>query len=496
MTEQSLIGCESVADECDAAREKGRSGFAGVMQLLITKPGKENGVPRCDSEQLTPDRQKEVVSRRAELAQIRVAQHLRGAEADNLDALVEVCDAAQNGERKWNDGLMQFVPGFAAGPAQSQVLKAGREESVVDKFDAAALESQAGHLLMSIGTPNTLDDASSRSLSSPDLSIKDGDIVGVEETVGRRSGAHDANAAPVDAHLGVADLEPHLAAADAFLMRVGAESFVTGRESAKFVADEDPVLASAGIPAWLMGVTQGEAAVPGDNALAKILTAHSQWPESTTIDGGGETLGVVGQVIRSDPRLGVETPTEPGVHDEPTLSLGFQQAISNQATGVENVGAGHEPVRVPVLGHTLAEKVISQVVRAASIRVFGNSGEVVLRLDPPHLGAVRMNVAFVDGKMTASIEVGSMAARGALESNVSTLQQNLNAAGVRVDAINVSLDANLARSWGGHTSHNYEQTSFRPRESQVAMRGPTAVEDSQPLTVRADFSRHRFNYLA
>jgi flagellar hook-length control protein FliK len=81
---------------------------------------------------------------------------------------------------------------------------------------------------------------------------------------------------------------------------------------------------------------------------------------------------------------------------------------------------------------------------------------MTMRLDPPHLGTIQMNVAVNHGMVTATIETSTESARQMLQSDMTTLKQALSDAGINVDAINVSVSTDLNQGWrpptGGQTT--------------------------------------------
>lgn len=84
-------------------------------------------------------------------------------------------------------------------------------------------------------------------------------------------------------------------------------------------------------------------------------------------------------------------------------------------------------------------KVIHQIVKSAKVNVTELGGNMTLRLDPPHLGSVNMNVSVAEGVVTASIETTTESARQVLQADLATLKEALASSGVHVDSINVTV---------------------------------------------------------
>jgi len=100
------------------------------------------------------------------------------------------------------------------------------------------------------------------------------------------------------------------------------------------------------------------------------------------------------------------------------------------------------------LEQTVSAKVINQIVKAAKVHITEGRSDITLRLDPPHLGTVQMNVSVVEGTVTATLQTSTEAARQVLQSDLVTLRQNLADAGINVDKIEVSVNSNPDHSQG------------------------------------------------
>ncbi len=66
-----------------------------------------------------------------------------------------------------------------------------------------------------------------------------------------------------------------------------------------------------------------------------------------------------------------------------------------------------------------------------------HGGSIQLRLDPPEMGALSVNINIKDGVVTASFETSNSDATRMLSHTLSDLKSGLEAAGVTVDKIHV-----------------------------------------------------------
>ncbi len=136
---------------------------------------------------------------------------------------------------------------------------------------------------------------------------------------------------------------------------------------------------------------------------------------------------------------------------------GIQPSIERSVEGAIRSEGFNAPERV------IEQKVIHQFVQAAKIQMTDGGANMTLRLDPPHLGVIHMNVSAQQGSVVASIQTSTEAARHALQSDLTSLRQSLADAGIAVDSINVSLantpdqpgaqHANAHGDRRGHASH-------------------------------------------
>jgi flagellar hook-length control protein FliK len=92
-----------------------------------------------------------------------------------------------------------------------------------------------------------------------------------------------------------------------------------------------------------------------------------------------------------------------------------------------------------------AARLIQRVARAFAATGDG-TGEVRIRLSPPELGALRLDVRVQDGAMIARLETETAAARTTLIENLPALRERLAEQGVRIERFDVEL---MQRHGGG-----------------------------------------------
>jgi flagellar hook-length control protein FliK len=138
----------------------------------------------------------------------------------------------------------------------------------------------------------------------------------------------------------------------------------------------------------------------------------------------------------------------------------------------------------PVEG--LHAQVIDQVVREVSLhRIDEPNGagrsDIVVRLDPPNLGSLRLQVTqettdHVAAAMTTHIQASSSQVRGLLEAHLPLLIDSLARAGVRMDSVSVSTGA----SFNAFAGNAQQQPNAQPNANHTRQQ---LVPSSQPIGI-------------
>jgi len=142
-----------------------------------------------------------------------------------------------------------------------------------------------------------------------------------------------------------------------------------------------------------------------------------------------------------------------------------------------------------------AEKpVTTQIIEKASFRSMGNHKEIFVKLDPPSLGTVRMNVSTTGDSVRATIVAETQAAKQAIESNLAHLKDSMGSQGMKVDSFTVLVGGNQENN----SAHQRQSglNPFRPFadaiqggkeavEETVAFHRPLFLNDSQTISLFA-----------
>jgi flagellar hook-length control protein FliK len=139
-------------------------------------------------------------------------------------------------------------------------------------------------------------------------------------------------------------------------------------------------------------------------------------------------------------------------------------------------------------------RLIQRVARAIEAAP-QNGGILRLRLSPPELGAVRLEVAVRRGKMTARIETESAQTRNVLLDQLPQLRERLEGQGIRIDRFEVEVgpqDHGDSSSQSSHTEDPYRSSSPRENRPKTVASETTATA---PTESRWSISATRVNVI-
>ncbi len=153
-------------------------------------------------------------------------------------------------------------------------------------------------------------------------------------------------------------------------------------------------------------------------------------------------------------------------------------------------GTAKQPVAASTPVEIDPAKFLSRVTKAfATARERG--GPVQLRLNPPELGALKIEVQVQDGSMTARLEAETSAARAAILENLPQLRERLAEQGIRIDRFDVELlpdqsQQNLANHQGNSTPEQNSTDAGRIATRIKNDVNPGSIDSSAPSVVAND----------
>jgi flagellar hook-length control protein FliK len=107
-------------------------------------------------------------------------------------------------------------------------------------------------------------------------------------------------------------------------------------------------------------------------------------------------------------------------------------------------------------------------------------GEVRLRLSPPELGSLRLQVSVQDGVMVARMETETEAARTSLTNNLPALRERLAEQGIRVERFDIDLMQRPTTGTPDRPSDPQQQPEPQPFRSLRTNQAKSDIPVSMP----------------
>lgn len=103
-------------------------------------------------------------------------------------------------------------------------------------------------------------------------------------------------------------------------------------------------------------------------------------------------------------------------------------------------------------------QIMEQIVQQMKVTISAETTSMEMQLNPENLGKVYVNISSEEGVVNAQFHATNEVVKEALETQIATLRENLNQAGVKVDAIEVTIASH-------EFERNLEQQSQNPEEA-------------------------------
>ena len=128
-------------------------------------------------------------------------------------------------------------------------------------------------------------------------------------------------------------------------------------------------------------------------------------------------------------------------------------------------------------------RLVQRVARAVQTAT-ERGGELKLRLSPPELGSLRLQVRLAEGVLSARIETDNPTAKQVLIDNLPALRDRLAEQNIRVE----KFDVDLSNSGGGGTSQTPQQ-QWNDEGNRSARTGPERTGGSSGIAADDDAVR-------
>ena len=159
-------------------------------------------------------------------------------------------------------------------------------------------------------------------------------------------------------------------------------------------------------------------------------------------------------------------------------AAGFQQILGN-AQNTDNAGAINEPQQAQQTNRTY--NVPQQIVEQAKLLQNGQNSEMIIKLNPEHLGELSLKVSVNgNGGVTATFHTDNAQVRAILETSMIQLKQQLNEQGIKVDSVEVQTGLPDGQLPDGQAQQGFSQQSQgqQVRSQQIDLRDFEETSDA------------------
>ena len=177
--------------------------------------------------------------------------------------------------------------------------------------------------------------------------------------------------------------------------------------------------------------------------MQTTLTDDMAEGTSTLLQSLEEPTQTLGQTVTTktesnEKQSGQETGNQQNAQDGFTFSEQITQQLKDAVT---------KAVKTETLSYSqMTDSIMEQIKDSIKVLTNQDSTEMELQLHPASLGSVKVSVAAKEGVITASFTTQNEAVKNAVEAQIVTLKENLNAQGIKVEAVEVTV-----------ASHAFEQ---------------------------------------
>jgi len=242
----------------------------------------------------------------------------------------------------------------------------------------------------------------------------------------------------------------------------------------------------------------GEVAAEGEVSVSEepVITVEVKAGDETVklaADENGNAIKTV-EVVSSDGQENVarENTDGQGQKSDGNEKQGMEENLSssgllpealNQNTGTAEVSFEQT---APFFGEQTRE-IMDQILDYMKIQLKPGMDQLEMQLHPESLGTVHIQLFSKGGEITAQFHVQNEAVKAALESQVSTLQETLKDQGIKVEAVQVTVESHGFESnlWQGQgreenaASQNNKRTPRRINLNELDVKGLAEEEASE-----------------
>ncbi|MBX7167710.1 MAG: flagellar hook-length control protein FliK, partial [Pirellulales bacterium] len=235
-------------------------------------------------------------------------------------------------------------------------------------------------------------------------------------------------------------------------------------------------------------------------STAPNTTAQANAAVATATEGTLALAPEVELALSDVPAAQQDNPAAPAVDASKTTNIGAPSRVPDALTAAQRLGGATQNAARQVNGNEGGNTVpvdrvrFVQRVSKAFQQLWPDGGVVRLRLSPPDLGSMRIEVAVRSGVMTARVEAETAAAQHALIDQLPVLRERLAEQQIRIERFDVDVRTN---SHDGSPRQPFDQDRT-PRQARVRSNASAAApagDVETPAPARALGSNGRLNVI-
>lgn len=138
------------------------------------------------------------------------------------------------------------------------------------------------------------------------------------------------------------------------------------------------------------------------------------------------------------------------------------------------------------------ENIIRQINEAVKVNVLEEGSSIELQLQPENLGKVNIQVVSKNGVLTATIQASDEVVKKVLETQMISLKDNLNSQGIKVEAVEVTVETPGFESQENEKSNKGNESQNQRRRGFIL----SDEADEEPVQSNDDLSESIVNYRA
>jgi flagellar hook-length control protein FliK len=219
-----------------------------------------------------------------------------------------------------------------------------------------------------------------------------------------------------------------------------------------------------------------EALHPGGQTLAAVNEAKPATAPAETvasfpaaIDQGEISLN--GEAPQGD-MAGADSPDIP----TPAAGPAGRTTVSTFTGNVAETAAGKPSVDRPMAD----SQILDQVIGRLSVDRNAEASRMSIKLQPEELGRIDIDLTVEQGRIKAQVVAQNQQVQDVLERHLPRLRESLEQQGLKLDQIQVSVDAHAGDSRGFSQQHHQRHADGHPRSWTGTHQGGPVVETEAP----------------